>query len=569
MEYNVEVLKVVNIIGAGLAGLSAAITLADKGISSNLISNYPSERAQSVMAEGGINGVLDTMGEGDRVENHFEDTMKAGGEIADEAMVQGLTEAAPGIIRYLRKIGVPFNLKENKIQQRNFGGQKKKRTAYAKSSTGKVIMTALIDEARKYETMGLIKRYSHHEFLRLRLENDGKVCKGVEIRDNYTGNSFHLEGIVILASGGPAGVFAGVTTGTTANTGDVTAKVFAQGVRLSNLEMIQYHPTTVEIADKVCLVSEAARGEGGRLFIYRGDEKYYFMEEKYPEFKNLMPRDVVSREMYFVSRDNGGAQVYLDMTELPKEVWKERLPDLREEIIHYLGIDPKHEPIPVRPGIHYFMGGIDVDIDHKTNVENLFAAGEACSAYHGANRLGGNSLLGAIYGGRKAAESAAKIVLGVAARVESASGTAEGITGRIDIESDTTKVVTNQVEKNGTPLEIEDCNPEFEDAHESFIIEIRDILLSALGIVRNESQLNAGLMALDKMSQRKLNEREKDRLNLAKAMILSAIYRKESRGANYREDYPDRNDEFKGLTKAYLSEGNVNVEIWRADGSSN
>ena len=559
----------VNIIGAGLAGLSAAITLAGKGIGCNLISNFPSERAQSVMAEGGINGALDTMGEGDNVENHFTDTMRAGGEIADEAMVQGLTEAAPGIIRYLRKIGVPFNLKENKIQQRNFGGQKKKRTAYAKSSTGKVIMTALIDEARKYETMGLIKRYSHHEFLRLRLENGGKECKGVEIRDNYTGKSYYLEGIVILASGGPAGVFVGVTTGTTANTGDVTAKVFAQGVRLSNLEMIQYHPTTVEIADKVCLVSEAARGEGGRLFIYRGDEKYYFMEEKYPEFKNLMPRDVVSREMYFVSRDNGGAQVYLDMTELPKEVWKERLPDLREEIIHYLGIDPKNEPIPVRPGIHYFMGGIDVDIDHKTNVENLFAAGEACSAYHGANRLGGNSLLGAIYGGRKAAESAAKIVLGVAARVESASGTAEGITGRIDIESDTTKVVTNQVEKNGTPLEIEDCNPEFEDAHESFIIEIRDILLSALGIVRNESQLNAGLMALDKMSQRKLNEREKDRLNLAKAMILSAIYRKESRGANYREDYPDRNDEFKGLTKACLSEGNVNVEIWRADGSSN
>ena len=559
----------VNIIGAGLAGLSAAITLAGKGIGCNLISNFPSERAQSVMAEGGINGALDTMGEGDNVENHFTDTMRAGGEIADEAMVQGLTKAAPGIIRYLRKIGVPFNLKENKIQQRNFGGQKKKRTAYAKSSTGKVIMTALIDEARKYEAMGIIKRYSHHEFLRLRLENGGKECKGVEIRDNYTGKSYYLEGIVILASGGPAGVFVGVTTGTTANTGDVTAKVFAQGVRLSNLEMIQYHPTTVEIADKVCLVSEAARGEGGRLFIYRGDEKYYFMEEKYPEFKNLMPRDVVSREMYFVSRDNGGAQVYLDMTELPKEVWKERLPDLREEIIHYLGIDPKNEPIPVRPGIHYFMGGIDVDIDHKTNVENLFAAGEACSAYHGANRLGGNSLLGAIYGGRKAAESAAKIVLGVAARVESASGTAEGITGRIDIESDTTKVVTNQVEKNGTPLEIEDCNPEFEDAHESFIIEIRDILLSALGIVRNESQLNAGLMALDKMSQRKLNEREKDRLNLAKAMILSAIYRKESRGANYREDYPDRNDEFKGLTKACLSEGNVNVEIWRADGSSN
>lgn len=555
----------VNIIGAGLAGLSAAITLADKGISSNLISNYPSERAQSVMAEGGINGVLDTMGEGDRVENHFEDTMKAGGEIADEAMVRDLTEAAPGIIRYLRKIGVPFNLKENEIQQRNFGGQKKKRTAYAKSSTGKVIMTALIDEARKYETMGLIKRYSHHEFLRLRLENESKVCKGVEIRDNYTGKSYYLEGIVILASGGPAGIFAGVTTGTTANTGDVTAKVFAQGVRLSNLEMIQYHPTTVEIADKVCLVSEAARGEGGRLFIYKDDKKYYFMEEKYPEFKNLMPRDVVSREMYFVSRDNGGAQVYLDMTELPKEVWKERLPDLREEIIHYLGIDPKNEPIPVRPGIHYFMGGIDVDIDHKTNVENLFAAGEACSAYHGANRLGGNSLLGAIYGGRKAAESAAKTVVGL----DSLSNTTEGVTRAIEKPLYTTKVVTNQVEKNRIPLEIEAYNEEYEDARESFIIEVRDILLSSLGIVRNETLLNEGIAALDKLALRQLNEREKERLTLAKALILSALCRKESRGANYREDYPERNDEYKGLTKAYLDNGNVNVNIWRTDGSSN
>ena len=555
----------VNIIGAGLAGLSAATTLAGKGIGCNLISNFPSERAQSVMAEGGINGALDTMREEDNVENHFADTMRAGGEIADEASVRGLTEAAPEIIRYLGRVGVPFNLKDNLIQQRNFGGQKKKRTAYAKSSTGKVIMTALIDEARKYESYGLIKRYSHHGFLGLRLENESKVCKGVEIRDNYTGKSYYLEGIVILASGGPAGIFAGVTTGTTANTGDVTAKVFAQGVRLSNLEMIQYHPTTVEIADKVCLVSEAARGEGGRLFIYKDDKKYYFMEEKYPEFKNLMPRDVVSREMYFVSRDNGGAQVYLDMTELPKEVWKERLPDLREEIIHYLGIDPKNEPIPVRPGIHYFMGGIDVDIDHKTNVENLFAAGEACSAYHGANRLGGNSLLGAIYGGRKAAESAAKTVVGL----DSLSNTTEGVTRAIEKPLYTTKVVTNQVEKNRIPLEIEAYNEEYEDARESFIIEVRDILLSSLGIVRNETLLNEGIAALDKLALRQLNEREKERLTLAKALILSALCRKESRGANFREDYPDRNDEFKGLTKAHLNEGNINIEIWRADGSSN
>ena len=537
----------VNIIGAGLAGLSAAISFAKSGITCNLISNFPSERAQSVMAEGGINGALNTMGEEDNTENHFEDTMRAGCYIADEAMVRGLTENAPDIIRYLGSIGVPFNLKKNVIQQRNFGGQKKKRTAYAKSSTGKVIMTALIDEARKYETLGLIRRYSHHEFLRLRLENDGKTCKGMEIRDSYTDKYYYLEGQVILASGGFAGLFKGLTTGTTANTGDVTAKVFSQGVRLGNLEMIQYHPTTIEIADKVCLVSEAARGEGGRLFIYKNNEKWFFMEEKYPELKNLMPRDVVSREMYFVSRDNENAQVYLDMTGLNKEVWAERLPDLREEIIHYLGIDPKNKPIPVSPGIHYFMGGIDVDIEHKTNVENLFAAGECCLAYHGANRLGGNSLLGAIYGGRKAAETIITLV-----RKEEKTDK--------NSESATIQDITTDVEKYKT---------EFENAKESFIIEVRDILFKAMCIVRNEKMLSEGMTALDKLSNRDLNEREKDRLRLAKALILSALYRKESRGANYREDYPERNDEYKGMTKAIINGDTVNIVMWRTDGSIN
>ena len=537
----------VNIIGAGLAGLSAAISLAKSGIACNLISNFPSERAQSVMAEGGINGALNTMGEEDNTENHFEDTMRAGCYIADEAMVRGLTENAPDIIRYLGSIGVPFNLKKNVIQQRNFGGQKKKRTAYAKSSTGKVIMTALIDEARKYEALGLIRRYSHHEFLKLRLENDGKTCKGVEIRDSYTNKYYYFEGKVILASGGFTGVFKGLTTGTTANTGCVTAKVFSQGVRLGNLEMIQYHPTTIGIADKVCLVSEAARGEGGRLFIYKNNEKWFFMEEKYPELKNLMPRDVVSREMYFVRRDNENAQVYLDMTELDKEVWAERLPDLREEIIRYLSIDPKHKPIPVSPGIHYFMGGIDVDIEHKTNVKDLFAAGECCLAYHGANRLGGNSLLGAIYGGRKAAET----IITLTHKEEKSNK---------NNESATIQEINTGIEK---------YKAEFENVKESFIIEVRDILFKAMGIVRNEKMLSEGLTALDKLSGANLNEREKDRLRLAKALILSALYRKESRGANYRADYPKRDDRYKGMTRAVINGDTVNIEMWRTDGSIN
>ena len=348
-------LKVI-IIGAGLAGLSASVTLAEHGIPCDLISLQNSERAQSVLAEGGINA----------------------------------------------------NMTDTDIMLRNFGGQKKKRTAYARSSTGKIIMTAVIDEVRKHEASGLIHRYSHHEFIRLLL--DDAVCTGVRIKDTYTGKITDFKGMVLLCSGGMNGIFPGMTTGTTQNSGDVTATVFRQGVKLGNLEMLQYHPTTIGISGKRCLVTEAARGEGGRLYINRNGEKWYFMEEKYPELKNLMPRDVVAREMYFVRREHGGS-VYLDMTGLSPETWQKKLSDLREEIIHYLSLDPKTDPIPVKEGIHYFMGGIDTDESHQTNIKNLYAAGECTCQYHGANRLGGNSMLGALYGGRKSAETILQILL--------------------------------------------------------------------------------------------------------------------------------------------------------------
>ena len=310
----------VNIVGAGLSGLSAAIHLAKAGIPCNLISALPSERAQSVLAEGGINAALDTMGEHDTPAEHFADTMKGGVDLADPNAVAGLTEHAPEIVRWMFSLGTPFQMEEERLILRNFGGQKKKRTAYSKSSTGKVLMTALIDEARKCERSGLIDRMPHHEFLRLLTHED--TCIGVRVRDRYSGKLYDLHGTVLLCSGGMNGIFPGMTTGTTQNSGDVTATVFAQGVCLGNLEMLQYHPTTIGIAGKRCLVTEAARGEGGRLYIERSGEKYFFMEDKYPELGNLMPRDVVARTMYFIRREpDTGDQVYLDMTGLPDNAW--------------------------------------------------------------------------------------------------------------------------------------------------------------------------------------------------------------------------------------------------------
>ena len=516
----------VNIVGAGLAGLSAAIKLAEKNISSNLISLLPSERSQSVLAEGGINGALNTMGEDDEPAFHMADTLKAGVYIADEEAVKGLTFNAPLILKDLKRLGVPFNLKNEQIQLRNFGGQKKKRTAYARSSTGKVLMTALIDEARRHEASGLITRYPHHELMGF-IISEGK-CSGVTIRDTYTGMQQLLSGPVILATGGMNGIFPGMTTGTVTNSGDAAAMAFAAGVCFSNLEMIQYHPTTIGIAGKRCLVSEAARGEGGRLFIMRGGSKWFFMEEKYPELGNLMPRDVVAREMYFVSHSSECQdQVYLEMMHLPKETWQKKLPDLRAEVQHYLGIDPAKEPIPVEPGIHYFMGGIDVDINHRTNIENLYAAGECCSQYHGANRLGGNSTLGAIYGGRVAAKDLAE-------RIEA---------GEI-----------NEIKAPEAELPV--CD---EPARPEFIEALSKTLLGALGIVRCGEKLEEAVQAVRMTGREGLGEREINRLNLAEAMLLSASFRKESRGAHYRSDYPDRDGDFKCAVLARLSDGRINI----------
>ncbi|MBR1780597.1 MAG: FAD-binding protein, partial [Oscillospiraceae bacterium] len=473
------------------AGLSAAIELAKQNIETNLISSQPSERAQSVLAEGGINAALNVMGEGDTVEEHFADTMRGGVSLADPNAVFGLVSHAPAIVERLSAIGVPFQMENGALIQRNFGGQKKKRTAYARSSTGKVLMTAMIDEARRYEAAGLIHRFPHHDLLKLRLE-DG-VCTGALVQDSYSRRCDTFPGAVILCLGGLNGLFPGKTTGTTQNTGDALAALFGQGVALANLEMIQYHPTTVQIPGKRMLISEAARGEGGRLFVERSGQRWYFMEEKYPALGNLMPRDVISREM---ARLDG--QVYLDLTGLTKQTWREKLPDLRSEIRHYLKLDPARTPVPVSPGIHFFMGGVWVDEGHRTNLPGLYAAGECACQYHGANRLGGNSLLGAIYGGMTAARTAAE---------ETAL-------------------------PGGEPTEVAHTAP----AQAGNALELGDILFSGLGILRDQETMEGALERLSALEP-------SPRVTLGRAMLCSALARRESRGAHTRTDFPERDDQ--------------------------
>ena len=554
-------MSAVTIIGAGLAGLSASLTLAKENISVNLISAQPSERAQSVLAEGGINAALDVMGEHDSVGEHFSDTMRGGCDLADPAAVRGLTEAAPGIVRELAAYGVPFSMQGDRIIQRNFGGQKKKRTAFAKSSTGKALMTAMIDAVRKYEGT-LVTRYTHHVIEDLVLaapsntETSGAVTEqdlparpdqaagklaAVLVRDVFTGELLSFDAPVILAFGGPGGLFYGHTTGTTANDAEGLGLIFARGVELANLEFIQYHPTTFAVAGKRLLVSEAARGEGGRLFADRKGSRWYFMEEKYPELGNLMPRDVVSREMEAVSREDGVTGIYLDLTVLSKEVWKKKLPDLREEIIHYLGIDPAKEPVPVSPGIHYFMGGIRVDRSHKTSMEDLYAAGECACQYHGANRLGANSMLGALYGGKVAAETVLMEM-----RVKAASG----VDRAADDGGNTAEV----------PRKYVDAEPDVCRLY--FTEKVTAILAEGLGIRRNEKDMREALVKLGSLRGEARNAAEERRILLAEAVVMSALARKESRGAHTRTDYPDRSDaDFRKTTVADYGNGTIRIRF--------
>ncbi len=517
---------IINIVGAGLAGLSAAITLAREGYSIRLISRQRSERAQSVMAEGGINAALDTMGEDDNIKYHFEDTIRGGVYIADPNAVQNLVSRAPDTVKELRDLGCAFHIRGDKIVLRNFGGQKKKRTAYAMSSTGKVLMTTLIDECRKYEADDHIKRFAHHDFIELIIE-EGK-CKGVKILDEYSKKAYDFMGPVVLAIGGMNGMFNGWTTGTTQNDAQAAATLFTQGVAFSNLEMIQYHPTTIPLPAKRGLISEAARGEGGRLYIMRNGQKYYFMEEKFPELKNLMPRDVVSRQMYFAVHDDANEdQVYLEMTHIADEIWRDKLTDLREEVIHYMNIDPKEEPIPVAPGIHYFMGGIDVDAAHRTNIGNLYAAGECSSQYHGANRLGGNSTLGAIIGGKIAAET-----------------------------------IMSDLKDMEFSTDIKETSADLIEDNMAFRQELTDVLIKSLGIVRDEESLNRAYDTTNEMiANDDLSKYDKRRVMLSRAMIQSALSRRESRGAHYRSDYPDTLDEYKKISLARFIDGEVDISF--------
>lgn len=533
-------MKKVLIIGGGLSGLSCAITLAENGISSVLVSPYPSERAQSVMAAGGINAAI---GKDDSPERHAEDTLKSGGNIAGKDAVLGLCSAAPEIVRYLERLGVVFSRDENgEVALRAFGGQSRNRTAYAGASTGKQIMSALIREARRYEATEVIKRALGRQFYSALIKNG--VCYGALL---YNEKTCQIETVyadaVVVATGGQNLLF-GKTTGSTQCDGYVAAKLYEQGARLKNLEFIQYHPTTVETPQKRMLISEAARGEGGRLYYIENGRRVYFMEERYGERGNLMPRDIVSKCIY-----DAPSQVYLDVAFLGEKLIRSRLLEVAEVCNKYAGIDVTRESIPVYPSVHFFMGGLAVNGEHKTSIDRLYAIGECASRYHGANRLGGNSLLSAVYGGRVAAKA-----IGDLPNEDTIPDFKEYI-------EDQNKMLSKTFDSNSRFSAIYVRN------------EISKLMNDCLGITRTAEKLNDGINGIDyylSISDKLMFDPDvspyvvysiKPMLLLARAILTSALERKETRGAHIRNDYPERNTEYDLCSVCAYQNGEHNVSF--------
>lgn len=540
-------MKRVLIVGSGISGLACAIETARAGNTAVLVSPYPSERAQSVMAAGGINAVVQGPDTDDSVELHIRDTLDGGCRIAGEKAVAGLCSAAPDILAWLESLGVVFTrTADGSLARRAFGGQSRKRTAYAGASTGKQIVTALVQETRKWECAGRVTRRLGLQFHSALLD-DG-VCAGALFYDE---TQKRLEALyadaVVFATGGQNRLF-GKTTGSALCDGYAAGQLFLQGAKLKNLEFIQYHPTTIETPQKRMLITEGARGDGGRLYYMENGKRVYFMEEAFGEKGNLMPRDIVSKYIY-----DAPGQVYLDIAFLGKQKILENLREVYDLCLQYLGLDVTKESIPVAPSVHFFMGGLAVDARHRTNLRNLYAAGECASMYHGANRLGGNSLLAAVYSGRAAARDIAEADL--AACKTDFSGyiraQREALCARTATKSRFSAVYIQN--------------------------DLAKIMNDDLGIVRTEEKLRDGIRNLqyylsivDKLKyDSEISPYQayslRPMLCLGLAVLTCAEARRETRGAHIRTDFPQRAEAFAACTLIDYANGAMHVSYGNED----
>jgi succinate dehydrogenase / fumarate reductase flavoprotein subunit len=512
------------------------------------------------------NAAKNLKGEGDTTWAHFDDTIYGGDFLANQTPVKGMCEAAPAIIDLLDRMGVPFNrTPEGLLDFRRFGGTLFHRTAFAGATTGQQLLYALDEQVRRYESEGKVTKYEGWEFLSAVLDDQG-VCRGIcamNLRDMSL-RVFDADAIII-ATGGIGAIF-GKSTNSVVCTGSAQSALYQQGAFYANGEFIQVHPTSIPGEDKLRLMSESARGEGGRVWVPRklndprsansipDADRWYFLEEWYPKYGNLVPRDVATRAIHKVVYEHqlgidGQAMVYLDLTHIDRDTLNHKLEGILEIYQKFVGDDPREVPMKIFPGMHYTMGGLWVDFNQMTNIPGVFAAGESEYNYHGANRLGANSLLSCIYGGFQAGPNAMKYAKGLQA-VTGANGAGqnelkrqEELNNRLMTSTGTEnpfrlwRELGETMTKNVTIIRYNKALGEADEKIVELLERYRNINLSDKSAWANTSF--AFTRQLYNM------------LQLGRVVTQGAQLRDESRGAHYKPDFPERNDEqFLKTTKA-------------------
>jgi succinate dehydrogenase / fumarate reductase, flavoprotein subunit len=568
------------VVGGGLAGLAAVIKIAEAGGKVDLFSIVPVKRSHSVCAQGGINSAKNLKGEGDSVWAHFDDTVYGGDFLADQTPVKQMCERGPAIIDLLDRMGVPFNrTPEGLLDFRRFGGTLFHRTAFAGATTGQQLLYALDEQVRRYESEGKVQKYEGWEFLSAVLDGKG-VARGICALDLRTMETRTFPADAIIVCTGGNGAIFGKSTNSVVCTGSAQSALYQQGAYYANGEFIQVHPTCIPGDDKLRLMSESARGEGGRVWVPKDKndkrapksipegERWYFLEEWYPKYGNLVPRDVATRAIFKVVYEHhmgidGQAMVYLDLTHIDRETLNRKLEGILEIYEKFVGVDPRDEPMKIFPGMHYTMGGLWVDFDQQTNIPGVFAAGEADFSIHGANRLGANSLLSCIYGGFVAGPNAIAYAKGLAAQEGDGGHAAE---------------LARQNEKNATLLN----NPGTENPFKIWR-ELGETMTKHATIIRYNAGLDEADAKIVELLQRFENVNLSDKsqwantsfaftrqlynmLELGRVIVQGARLRDESRGAHYKPDFPERNDEkFLKATKASFVNGAPKFEYGDVD----
>jgi succinate dehydrogenase flavoprotein subunit len=566
------------VVGGGLAGLMATIRVAEAGVPVDLFSIVPVKRSHSVCAQGGINAAKNQKGEGDTTAKHFDDTIYGGDFLANQPLVKRMCEAAPGIIDLLDRMGVMFNrTPEGLLDYRRFGGTLYHRTAFAGATTGQQLLYALDEQVRRHESDGKVKKFEGCTFLSAVID-DGGVCRGITAMDLRSMEvKTYAADAVIFCTGGIGALF-GRSTNSVVCTGSAQSALFQQGVDYANGEFIQVHPTAIPGEDKLRLMSESARGEGGRVWVPKkpGDsrpaksvpenERFYFLEEWYPKWGNLVPRDIATRAIHRIVYQeklgiNGQAAVYLDVTHIPKETLDRKLEGILEIYEKFLGVNPRTEPMKVFPAMHYTMGGIWVNgEDQATNVSGIYAAGECEYQYHGANRLGANSLVSCIFGGGLTGPAAVKYARGLEKGAESGSSSVFERERKRQEEKNQALISSDGTEN---PMTIWRELGEIMTEHVTVTrinknLELTEAKLRAL----SERMENVNLSDRTRWSNQTLNfARELDNmLILARVITLGALARNESRGAHYKSDFPNRDDaNWLKTTRAKWVRGEIQI----------